>query len=53
MMTRNIKRRTLVAALGVSALLYGIAGTQAQEQKTFALAHSGPWHTADITDSKF
>jgi ribose transport system substrate-binding protein len=36
-MTRNIKRRTFVVALGLSTLLYGAAGAQAQDQKTFAL----------------
>lgn len=35
-MTPNIKRRTFVAALGLSTLLYGTAGAEAQE-KTFAL----------------
>jgi ribose transport system substrate-binding protein len=35
-MTRTIKRRTFVAAVGLSTLLYGAAGAQAQE-KTFAL----------------
>lgn len=35
-MTWTIKRRTFVAAVGLSALFYGAAGAQAQE-KTFAL----------------